>query len=82
MSIHTQDYRELIDETLTYYDLKPEQLEIVMSVRDWCRERGVTEENPNRSGMCFCPGTAGVCHIVLVAEISSEMVDSANADYS
>jgi hypothetical protein len=62
---------------LERYDLPPETLELAHSVQDWCRTRGVPEDNPFRAAKCF--STAEQCCIVMQAELSSSMVASAKS---
>ena len=62
---------------LKRYDLPPETLELTKSVQDWCRARGVPEDNPFRAAKCF--STAERCHIVMQAELSASMVASAKS---
>ena len=73
----TEEHRLLIDSTLARYGLKPNQLEIVESIADWCRESGYCQEDdPFRAGYCLCRTSDGDCHILLAAELTQDMFAS------
>ena len=72
-SMRTQDYRLLIDQVLSRYDLTPEQLEIVESVRDWSIAHGHREDSHDRPARCFRSHADGTFHIVMAAEITEGM---------
>jgi hypothetical protein len=76
--IHVADHRSAIDRVLTYYGLAPEMLEVVPSVFDWCRTRGIREENVNRMAKYFCHGDKGECRIVMRESFSQRELDNVN----
>jgi hypothetical protein len=76
--IHVADHRPAIDRVLMYYGLQPQILEVVPSVFEWCRARGIPEENVNRMARCFCKWDEGECRIVIRESFAQREFDNLN----
>ena len=77
--LRVADYRGLLERMLKDYGLSAESLEIVPSVREWCRANGVPEENPFRTAKCLCRRSDNACHIVMNETLSDSAIGSAKS---
>jgi hypothetical protein len=76
--IRVSDHRHAINRILAHYGLKPDTLEVVPSVFEWCRANGIAEKNIGRMAKCFCNWDTGECHIVMCDAFSQRAFDNAN----
>jgi hypothetical protein len=73
--IRVSDHLESIAALLAKHGLPPDTVQVVASVKAWCKDHGVEERNPSRAAKCFV--SPDRCLIVVRDEQSDQMIRSA-----
>jgi len=76
--IDVRAYRVSIDRVLAHYDLPPRSVELVPSVLEWRRKRGLSEQDPESMSHCFYDENAGACRIVIRDFVTERELDNAS----
>jgi len=74
--INTQAYLGELRALAARYQLELDGVEAVLSIQDWCKGRGVPEENPFRTGKIVRNTETGRFLILLLCPITEEMFRS------
>jgi hypothetical protein len=74
--INTNDHISKLVEVAHKYDIPLEKIESVPSIMDWCKNRGIEEDNPFRTGKCLRDSETGKYLILLAQTITPEMQNS------
>ncbi|MEW5974567.1 MAG: hypothetical protein AB1898_02055 [Acidobacteriota bacterium] len=75
-SIQTELYVAKLRDIAESCDFQLEEIEVVESIKQWCDEKGVEEDNYWRVGKCLRNKDSGKYRILLAAEITPEMQSS------
>ncbi len=76
MTIKTNDHLAKLVEVAQQYEFPLESIEVVSSIIGWCKEQGIEEHNPFRTGKCLRNRETGNYKILLAEEITGEMQNS------
>jgi len=75
-AINTKEYLEKLTQIAQQHDFPLEEIESVSSIQEWCKVRGIEENNPFRTGKCLRNRESGKYIILLAEEITGDMQSS------
>ncbi len=74
--IDTNQHLDKLTKIAQQYEFPLEDIEAVSSIQEWCKERGIEENNPFRTGKCLRNRDTGEYIILLASEITKDMQNS------
>ena len=75
-AIDTNEHLKQLRGLALKYEFPLEELLVVESIQEWCKERKIEENNPFRTGKCLRNRETGKYLILLAAEITPDMCNS------
>jgi hypothetical protein len=74
--IQTDKYLHDLNTLVSKYEFPLENIEVVPNIQEWCKTKGLVEDNPFRIGKCLKNRTTEKYKILLVSEITDDMQSS------